>query len=207
MTTPPSGASRRELLGRIRAAVRGGSYLVPNKAGPPSQRPALEIVARMVREPGADPRAVRARIHQLAAAGRLDRVATLSALGVLAASPLARDPAEALRLAGQQELAALDEGGPWLSVRLASVARHRGVVFFLLGHDLPALDWFERALAHHRTAENLGNVLAALLRLGERAEAEAVVDGMRAALPGPDWEAFAAHVRADDDLARLRDRL
>jgi hypothetical protein len=208
MTLPrAAGASRREVLGRIRAALRAGTYLVPSEHAPPEQRAALALVATALRDPATDPAALRTRIRQLSAAGRLDRPMALSALCVVAASPLVRDYPEALRLAGQQELAALDEGGPWLELHLASVARHRGVVFFLLGHDALALDWFARALERQRSAENVGNVLATLLRLGEAAEAADLLGRMRATLAPARWEELAAHVRADDDLVRLRDLL
>src|SRR5687768_7321 len=118
----------RSIIGRIRAAVRRGSYLVPTGGVPPAMRPALAEIGAAIAAPDADPEEVRRRIHQLHGAGRIDRVMALSALGVLAASPHVQDYAEASRLAGQQELAALDEGGPWRDTRLASADRHRGVV-------------------------------------------------------------------------------
>jgi hypothetical protein len=204
---PTAGASRREVLGRIRAALRTGVYLVPSAHAPPDQREALAQIARLLADPASDPHQVRTRIRQLSASGRLDRPMTLSALCVLSASPLLRDYPEALRLAGQQELAALDEGGPWQDLHLASVARHRGVVFFLLGHDAASLDWFTRALELQRSAENVGNVLAVLLRLGELDEAVDTLRRMRAVMASDQWAELAAHVRADDDLVRLRDHL
>lgn len=203
MSASPSGASRREVLGRIRAALRSGTYLVPASHAPAGQRAALESVAVSLAE-GVDPDRIRTRNRQLAAAGRLDPVMTLSALSVVAAHPAVRDYPEALRLAGQQELAALEPGAADRDLHLASVARHRGVVFFLLGHPAQALDWFTRALERQRSVENVGNVLAALLRLGDAPEAESVLTGMSRTLPPDQWAALRAHVASDDDLVRLR---
>ncbi|MEQ1505122.1 MAG: hypothetical protein ABMB14_23005, partial [Myxococcota bacterium] len=87
----------QSILLRIRAAVRRGSYLVPTGGVPPAQRTALREIAEAIANPDGDPDAIRTRIHQLEAAGRIDRVMKLSALGVLAASPLVRDYVEAAR--------------------------------------------------------------------------------------------------------------
>jgi hypothetical protein len=195
----------RPILRRIRAALRQGTYLVPSSSAPKAQRAALEEIGCALGAPDADPDAIRARIHQLRADGRIDRVMALSALGVLAASPLVRDFAEAARLAGQQELAALEEGGPWRDVYLASADRHRGVIAYLHGHDGVALDWFTRALQRERSAQNVGNVLAVLIRLGELEEASELLATMYAILPPSTRAELRARVDEDDDLVRLRD--
>lgn len=192
------------ILGRIRAAVRRGTYLVPSDHVPPAQRPALREIASLIAATDADPEAIRRRIHQLHGAGRIDRVMQLSALGVLAASPHVRDYAEAARLAGQQELAALDEGGPHRDAWLASAHRHRGVVAWSVGQYEVALDWFTRALERERSAENVGNVLAALVRLGEVDEARDLVARMREALPEGSRAELEARIATDEDLLRLR---
>lgn len=194
----------RDALGRIRAVVRRAHYLVPIDAAPAAQRAALREIAGLMAAPEADPEAIRRRIHQLHAAGRLDRVRKLSALGVLAASPLVHDLAEAARLAGQQELAALEDGGPHRDAGLASADRHRGVVAWLVGRPEVALEWFTRALEREHSAENLGNVLAALVRLGEQGEARAMLAELRAGLPEPIRSALAARVAEDEDLSALR---
>ncbi|MEZ4238088.1 MAG: hypothetical protein R3F59_18465 [Myxococcota bacterium] len=194
----------RAILQRLRTLLREGTYLVPTRGVPPRQREALDDIAQRMAAPGADPDAIRARIEQLRAAGAIDGVVALSALGVLAASPLVRDYAEASRLAGEQELAALQAGGPWRDAQLASADRHRGVIAYLLGHDVVALDWFTRALGRERSAENLGNVLAVLLRLGEEEEARRMVAVMGRVLAPADQEELGARIRDDDDLVRLR---
>jgi hypothetical protein len=193
------------ILLRIRAAVRRGSYLVPTGGVPPTQRAALREVAGLIASADADPEHIRQRIHQLEASGRIDHVMKLSALGVLAASPLVRDLNEAARLAGQQEFAALELGGPWRELYLASADRHRGVIAFLLGHDPVALDWFTRALERERSAENVGNVLAVLIRIGEIQEAKDLVARMRAALPDGMRAELEQRIAEDDDLVRLRE--
>lgn len=194
----------QHILLRIRAAVASSTYLVPTGGVPAPQRGALAEVAAAMRSVDADPEQIRRRIHQLHASGRIDHVMKLSALGVLAASPLVRDYAEAARLASQQEFAALDEGGPWRDLYLASADRHRGVIAFIRGHDTVALDWFTRALERERSAENVGNVLAALVRLGELDEARDLLERMARALPDAMRAELEDRVAADEDLVRLR---
>jgi hypothetical protein len=194
----------QQILERIRAAVASSTYLVPTGGAPPPMREVLREIAAAIEAADADPEQIRRRIHQLHSAGRIDRVMKLSALGVLAASPLVRDLTEAARLASQQEFAALDEGGPWRDLYLASAHRHRGVIAFLRGFDAVALDWFTRALERERSAENVGNVLATLIRLGELDEARQLVERMRRALPTAMRAELDARIETDDDLVRLR---
>ena len=194
-------------MARIRSAVSSGSYLAPTDRVPPSQRPWVDQISAAIASADADPDQIRVRIHQLEAAGRIDRVVKLSALSVLAASPLVRDYTEAARLAGQQELAALDLGGAWCDTHLASAARHRGVVCFLLGHHAAALDWFTRSLELERTTENVGNVLAALLALGEAEEARDVVVSLRDSLPAEAWGELRSRIERDEDLVHLAEWL
>ncbi len=194
----------QHILGRIRSSVARDAYLAGTGSVPAGQLAAMQEVAALVADPYIRADSVRRRIHQLHASGRLDRVMKLSALGVLAASPRVRDFAEASRLAGQQELVALEEGGPHREVYLASADRHRGVLAFLLGHHEVALDWFGRALERERSVQNVGNVLACLLQLGDT---EAATDLMRQVLQG--WSEHDRHaleelIGADDDLAPLR---
>jgi hypothetical protein len=195
----------QHILLRIRDALRRNTYLVPAGAAPPAQRAVLAEIGAAIGSPEADPEKIRQRIQQLHAAGRIDRVMKLSALGVLAASPHVRDLAEASRLASQQEFAALDHGGPWREVYLASVDRHRGVIAFLAGNDVVALDWFTRALERERSAENIGNVLAVLIRLGELEEAHDLVRRMTATLPEPMRDELMHRIAEDEDLVRLRE--
>lgn len=194
----------RRILDRIRSTVRLGSYLVPTSSVPAEQREALSAIAADIADPNSDPDLVRRRIFQLYAAGRIDRVMKLSAMGVLAASPNVRDYAEAARLAGQQEMVALEEGGPHRDAYLASADRHRGVLAYLLGRYEVALDWFTRALERERTAENLGNVIATLIRLGEIDEARSLLERVCAYFPDEVRLALLARIEEDDDLTRLR---
>ncbi|MFT6373565.1 MAG: pentatricopeptide repeat protein [bacterium] len=107
-------------------------------------------------------------------------------------------------MAGEQELAALDHGGPFKETNLAAVDRHRGVVAYLRGHYDNALDHFSRALERQRSAENLGNVLCALVRLGEIDEARSLFAQIRATLPQALVTELIAMVNQDPDLALLR---
>ncbi len=195
----------RRILNRIRETVRQSPYLVPLGAAVGNQREALAPVVAAIADPEADPDEVRRRIHQLHAAGRIDRVMMLSALGVLAASPLVRDYSEAARLAGQQELVALDAEGELRPRYLASADRHRGVLAYLLGYYEIALDWFAQALERDPSAENLGNVLAAMIRLGRIDEAWELKDRVADHYPPQVVRQLVERIAADEDLVRIRD--
>jgi len=195
----------RRILNRIRETVRQGPYLVPLGAAVGAQREVLKPVVRAISDPASDPDEIRQRIHQLHAAGRIDRVMMLSSLGVLAASPLVRDYAEAARLAGQQELVALDVEGELRVRYLASADRHRGVLAYLLGYYGIALDWFAQALAREPTAENIGNVMAAMIRLGRVDEAIELRERVARTFPSEVVQALEGRVAEDDDLVRLRE--
>lgn len=194
----------RTTFRRIVEALDQGSYLTPTRGVPDDDRAAVAEVAELLHDDVVEPDRVRLRIHQLHAAGRLSHGTKLSALGVLAASPRVRDFAEASRLAGQQELVALDARGPDRDRQLASADRHRGVLAFLMGHPQVALDWFGRAFERERSAENLGNVLAALLKLGRLAEASSLYAQATCRLEPAVAEDLRARVRDDLDLAALR---
>ena len=128
----------------------------------------------------------------------------LSALHVVACHPAVGEWEEAARLAGEQELAALELGGPRLEVNLASVDRHRGVLAFLRGHYDMALDHFARALERHRSPENFTNVLATLIRLGEEREALALLNQARRSFPSDFVAVVERSVANDPDLALIR---
>lgn len=194
----------RALLDQILQTVDAQAYRTPADHVDPRQRETLAEVARQIGAPDFDPAATRAFIEARHAAGRLDRVHYLSALHVVAASPRVADWALAARLAGEQELAALELGGPNLQANLASVDRHRGVLAYLRGHYETALDYFSRALERQRTAENLGNVLCALVRLGELDEARALYAQIRSTLPVHVVRDLDAMVAEDPDLATIR---
>jgi hypothetical protein len=138
------------------------------------------------------------------AAGRIDRVMMLSALHVIACHPSVADWEEAARLVGEQELAALELGGPNLEANLASVDRHRGVLAFLRKHYAVALDYFARALERQRSAENFTNVLCTLIRLGEEDEARTLLRQARRAFPPHLAAEIDRNVESDPDLSLLR---
>jgi tetratricopeptide (TPR) repeat protein len=192
-----------QILGRLHQAVQTGQdYLVPVDRVPLAARRGAAEVTRTLREQG--PAAARERVQSLFAEGALDEVTRLSALQVIAASPDVRDLAEASRLANLQEFVALDAGGPDLQDRLASADRHRGVVAFLMGRYEVALDWFTHAFERQRTAENVGNVLASLLALGDRCEAAELLSTVRTRFPAAFAEELEQRIVSDADLRELR---
>lgn len=192
------------ILDRIYRTVDQQAYLTPAGQVPPEQRAAMQLIGRLLSAPDFDPEQVRARVLAMSAEGRIDRVMTLSALHVVAAHPRVADWAEAARLAGEQELAALELGGPHLDANLASVDRHRGVVAFLRGFHVVALDYFSRALERERSAENLGNVLCTLIALGELDEARELLESIERAYPARLVAELRERVQQDPDLALLR---
>ena len=192
------------LLQRIYDAVDRQGYLTPSDHIDVRQRAAIDEIGRAIQDPAFSAAETRALIHRYHDQGRIDRVLMLSALHVVAAHPTVQDWNEAARLVGEQELAALELGGPNLEANLASVDRHRGVLAFLRGHLEVALDYFTRALERQRSAENLGNVLCVLLRIGETADAEDLYDQVRRSFPRALVQQLEDIVARDPDLAILR---
>jgi tetratricopeptide (TPR) repeat protein len=192
------------LIERITQAVDERAYFTPTSHLDAAQRAVLAELERRMGRPEFEVEPCRAFVRAEHAAGRLDRVHLLSALHVLACHPKVADWEEAARLCGEQELAALELGGPQLDTNLAAVERHRGVLAFLRHRYEVALDYFARALERQRTAENFTNVLAALLRLGELDEAQALLRQARASFPAPMVAEVDRNVSRDPDLALLR---
>ena len=193
----------QNVLARILATVDHNAYLVPTEHIQNNNRDGLKQVQAALSAQD-DPNRIRTLAKQLYAEGHLDAVHFHSAMHVIAASPGVQDYAEAARCVADQEMAAMDLGGPYLSDNLASVERHRGVLAFLQGHYAPALDYFTRALERQRTPENMGNVLCTLLRLGEFDEAERLLQHLTSVLPQPFIHALWERVNTDPDLATLR---
>ena len=87
---------------------------------------------------------------------------------------------------------------------LASGERHRGVLAFVQERYEVALDYFSRAFERQRSAGNLSNVLATLIRLGDISEARDLLSQVRGALPQPLVRDLERIIAADPDLALLR---
>lgn len=189
---------------RIRQSVDERAYFTPSQQVDASQRDAMAELERFIRSEDFEPQVARAMAQRMFDQQRIDRVMLLSALHVIACHPKVGDWELAARLAGEQELAALDLGGPRLHDNLASVDRHRGVLAYLRGHYEAALDYFSRALERQRTAENLGNILCTLLRLGEEDEAWDLLQRIRSSFPRPLVEELDRAIENDPDLALLR---
>ena len=192
------------ILARILKQVDEQAYLTPFTHLPEEYRDAMAEVHRLLQAPDCDPAEVRAVVRRMYKDGRIDRVLQLSALHVIAASPKVQDWAEAARLVGEQEFAALELGGPHRDANLASVDRHRGVLAYLRGHYETALDYFTRSLERQRTAENFGNVLCSLLRVGEVDHAIALLTQIRGSLPAELVDRLNQMIERDPDLATLR---
>ena len=194
----------QSILDRILRTVDDRSYAVSvDRLVSPEERAALEPFSRALASGAFEPERLRAELRQLQAAGQIDRVKLLSALHMVAAHPRVADYDEAARLAGEQELAALDLGGPELQANLASVDRHRGVIAFLRGHYEVALDYFARVIERVRTGDDLSNVLCVLVRLGELDDARALLDQICTSYPEPVRRDLIRLVQTDPDLAAL----
>lgn len=195
------------LYERILRKVDEKAYLPWFDSVDPETREATATLAQLLGQPDFDPGVARKMAQRLHREGRIDRVVLLSTLHAIAASPQVADYDEAARLVAEQEQAAMELGGPRLQANLASVERHRGVLAFLQGHYDVALDYFSRAFERQRSAGNLANVLATLLRLGDIAEAVDLYRQVAAGLPEPLVDQLDHIIRVDPDLARLRPEL
>jgi tetratricopeptide (TPR) repeat protein len=192
------------LIDRIMGEVDAEAYLPYADAVDPEQQEAMSQVQAALSQPGFDPDRVRSLVHSLHANGQIDRVHKLSALHVIAASPRVADFDEAARLVAEQEQAAMSLGGPRLQANLASVERHRGVLAFLQERFGIALDYFSRAFERQRSAGNLSNVLATLLRLGDLHDAQDLLNQVRKGLDPTLVQDLERIIAADPDLALLR---
>ncbi|MEN0067489.1 MAG: hypothetical protein AAGA48_35485 [Myxococcota bacterium] len=193
------------LLDRILDAVDKKAYFTPTAHRKASKGDhALPRLDALLAAPGFDPDEVRTYIHAEYQAGNINRVLMLSALHMVACHPGVAEWEEAARLAGEQELAALELGGPDLDANLASVDRHRGVLAFLKGHYDVALDYFARAFERERSPENFTNILATMLRLGEEDEANDLLRDVEQAFPAALIREIRRNIDHDPDLALLR---
>lgn len=195
----------RSIFERIRNTVENRAYLTPTSAVDPGQMAEMRHIQTLLQSADFDAVLVRGRIHEAHRDGRIDRVMMLSALHVVACHPAVADWAEAARLVGEQEFAALELGGPRLQDNLASVDRHRGVLAFMRGHYEVALDYFARALERQRSGENLQNILCTLIRLGDEDEARLLLTQIRTAFPTPLVDEVNHLIGLDPDLALLRE--
>lgn len=192
------------LYDRILRRVDHGAYLAYADAVPPEQQAPMAELGAYIQSPGFQPKTGRELARRFHADGRIDRVMYLSALHVIAMSPAVKDYSEAARLIADKEMESIRLGGPNLQTNLASVDRHRGALAFLSGNYDVALDYFSRAFERQRSAGNLGNVLAALIRLGDVGEARDLLHRIRAGLPVTIVTALDDMIQLDPDLALLR---
>jgi tetratricopeptide (TPR) repeat protein len=179
-----------------------GSHLPQPDAA--AQRKVHEALAN----PAIDLDVIQRLVDQLHTDGDIDEIARLSLLFVVAAHPRATDYAWAGRLLGERETAVWEmaDGANEADIErlLAAVDRHRGALAFLMGRYAHALDHFARALERERIADNLQNVLATLLRLGEEDDARELLGQVRQSYPAPVVAHLDRVIQEDPDLALLR---
>ncbi len=189
---------------RIEEALARPCYLVPTKQVAGQYREALDQLARWMVQPDFDGELAVNRIRSWAEEGVLDAERMWSALSVVCTHPRVRDYREASRCIALQESAALDKGGRDLEAALASVERHRGVLAFCMGRPEVALECFVRALERERSSENLANVMAALCRTGEQAQAIGLLEHVRETFSEELVAELEGFIAVDEDLAGLR---
>ena len=192
------------LLDRILRKVDGDAYLALADAVEPEQQAALDEIGQALQVAGFDAEALARRARQLHQQGRIDEVNLHSALHVIDAHPSVRRLDRAAEHTARQEQAAYRQGGPRLQANLASVERHRGVIAWQQGQVDQALDYFSRAFERQRSAGNLANVLACLVRLGDEDEARDLLLQVRTAFPAALLQALDQMIARDPDLALLR---
>ena len=196
--------NRRDAIARIRRAIGEPSYLVPTDGVASRYRDRLSELATWMATPDFDGEVARRRVQDWRERGLLDDEHTWSALAVIYTHPRVRNFREAARCIALQESAAMAASGEHLAAALGSVERHRGVLAWSMGHVEVALDCFVAALERERTAENLGNVMAALVRLDELEQAQELLDDARRGFPAALVEDLERRVASDEDLAPLR---
>ncbi len=194
----------RSVLDRIHSAVSGSTYIVPSRQLREPWRQPMADLALSMSSPDFDADMAVLRVHAWHEQDRIDRIRLYSALSVIATHPSVRDYREAARCISLQELLCLEAGGDDLDVNLASVERHRGVLAFSMGRGRVALECFVRAWERERSPENLANVLAALLKIGDVLEAESLVARIRDVFPAELRSRLELLIDVDDDLALLR---
>jgi tetratricopeptide (TPR) repeat protein len=196
------------ILERILNTVDREAYRFTSVHLPQPDAAAQKAVHDALANPSIPVKSVRLLVDEMAAKGEIDPVARLSLLFVIAAHPRIKDYAEAGRLLGEREIAvwslvdARDDVD--LERLLAAVDRHRGGLAFLMGRYAHALDHFARALERERAFNNLQNVLATLLRLGEEDDARSLLGQIRQSYPAPVVEHLDLVIQQDPDLALLR---
>ncbi len=195
------------LLDRILRKVDRDAYLALADSVEPDQQAALDEIGRALHGASFDAEALAQRAHQLHQQGRIDEVNLHSALHVIDAHPSVGRLERAAEHVARQELAAYRQGGARLQANLASVERHRGVIAWQQGQLDQALDYFSRAFERQRSAGNLANVLACLVRLGEEHDARDLLGQVRAAFPAAMIEALNQLIARDPDLALLRSEI
>ena len=192
------------LFERILGQVDQQAYLPFADVVDPNQKAGMEAIEQSLRSPSEPAEVSEGLIRRLHQEGQIDKVHMLSALHVLTASPKVGNHNLAAQYATEQEMAAMEMGGPRLQANLASVERHRGVLAFLKGHYGVALDYFSRAFEKQHTAGNLSNVLATLIRLGDVAEARALTTQVRETLAPELNHELNNIIEQDPDLALLQ---
>jgi len=192
------------LFERILGQVDQAAYIALADVVDPSQRNAMVEIEGQLRDPNIAPHTTEAFIKRFHQDGLIDRVHMLSALHVLSASPKVGDFELAAKYVAEQEMAAMAQGGPRLTVNLASVDRHRGVLAFMQGHFAVALDYFSRAFERQHSAGNLSNVLATLIRLGDVQEAKDLLKQIRGGFASDLVADLNQMIHKDPDLALLR---
>ncbi|NCG19623.1 MAG: hypothetical protein GWP91_11505 [Rhodobacterales bacterium] len=194
----------RSVLDRIHSAVSGGAYLVPARQLPAPWRQPMADLALSMASANFDAEMAVLRVHSWHEQKRIDRIRMFSALSVIATHPDVRDYCEAARCISMQELLCLEAGGDDRDINLASVERHRGVLAFCMGRGRIALECFIRAWERERSPENLANILAAQLKIGDVIQAEALLQQVRERFPDALRDHLNMLIDVDDDLELLR---
>jgi tetratricopeptide (TPR) repeat protein len=196
------------ILERILNTVDREAYLFSGSHLPQPDAVAQRKVHEALADSSIDLDLIQRLVDQMHANGEIDEVVRLSLLFVIAAHPRAKDYAAGGRLLGERETviwskaAGLDQAE--LERLLAAVDRHRGALAFLMGRYTDALDHFARALERERVANNLHNILATLLRLGEEDDARTLLEQVRVSYPPPVVTQLDQFIQEDPDLALLR---
>ena len=164
---------------------------------------ALAGLAEQIAQPQLEPARWASQVRAWRADGLLDEVQMYAALAAIAIHPSVRDYREASRCIALQEVAVLSGSGDVKDL-LAAVERHRGVLACCMGRPSIALECFTRAVTLDRTPQNMANVLAVLLLLGDVTEAKQLLAEVRRGFPPAFRVGLDVLVATDDGLLLLR---
>lgn len=205
----------RALMDMVLRQVRGHSHLMPVDDLAREERPIAKEVLQLLAPPhGAalagwrlDPERTaeaRNRIAALRQDGRISESLAERLLCAIAGHPEVSDYDAVEAHAAKVELLAADARGDERSRRLAAAQRHRGIAACRTDRLDEGLELFQKAFALWPSAQNMSNILGALLMNDQLDEARALLRQLEGEHPEEAARLHEEHIAVDPDLIQLR---